>query len=715
MSEQNAGKRYTRGVRASRVALSRALLESGLKTQVAIAQQIAETEGLESPPKDSVSRAFREKPVDPVTISRIARALKVEPHLLYLSAEQSAPAEPDEPTDLSSDTSDATPESDNASNLNESTESDRLPRAHQVFAVAIIVTIAAILFTVSRTNPTPLSAAVDLTRAPGGVLTVVLAPDSSGTTQGLLQLLSREVGDKVRISLPGPGVADTHGDAAALRETLRAHLLLTRTEERLGRYLAIGLHWSTKNAAGLLASEAGLSAERTSMAQRLSESAGQVLARVAERKAAPANSPQGMAAPPSIAALQHYIEGRAGLDEAGSDATFRQAEGSFRAAIEDAPEWAPAHAGLCEAKLFASWTDNEQSALEDARKHCFRAITLEPDNAYAQSAWSHYLRRTGQSNQVLGYLASPQHATTTQKQPVRNGRAVNPMAETDRIDTLGQLAEADFALYTESGERDFLHRATDRLKLLTALEPDYWRWHSLLATYYYYAQELELSVEAGKNALALAAKPLVHVNLGMAQFCLGDMDGMLQSFRSVTTLDPTGYFGYEYAGVAQFYLGNHAESTRLRRLALQQIGSNGEPEIHQMWGGLGDALRHAGKPNEALAAYQQAAEILERDFLAGTSAVTDEAHRSYYSAIVVHLRQNPIDVTVDDLQQLLTIELDQSARVRVAQLAKLQGSKSLAQQQALTATKQCAGLARHPDFVDLNLLTAKAHDGLSNF
>ena len=701
--DKTNAKRYMRGVRASRVALSRALLDSGLKTQVALAQLIAELEGLESPPKDSVSRAFREKAVDPGTIARIARALNVEPHALYLSAEQAATALSDTGFDVtqpqpakfapsapgpSSEPHDKT----DPPVLEPCEPRRRLPTAREVVGVALFITCAAIWVSLGRTNSTSLDSAVDLTNAPGGVLTVVLAPDNasevSDDARALLQVLTRHVAEDVRVSLPGPAIAGGNADPETLRKTLRAHLALSRTESQQGRFLAIGLHWSAEKGAGMLAAVAGLRVEREQLLNSLGRKAGMALGRIAAGEAA------HDAMPPSMETLGHYLDAREGLDKATSDDSFRQAGAQFLSALEDSPDWAPAHAGLCESMLFNSWTDNEQHALQTARDHCAQALALDDEDAYVRSVWGHYLRRTGQAKAGVDFLAQPPDADVL----VRSAEAA---ITHPRIDPLGQLAESDFALYRETGEREFLWRAIGRLKRLTHQEFDYWRWHSLLATYYFYAQELQLSVSAGKQAFALQPQPLILVNLGMAQFCLGELDDMLESFESVTALEPAGYFGYEYSGVAQFYLGNYGESVRLRQLALEQIGRSGEPEIHQMWGGLGDALRHTGQTAAAIRAYQSAAEILERDFLSGTAAASDEAHRSYYAAIVEVLRGLEVDITVESLEGLGAIELDQSSRVRVAQLAKLLGETEFALDQAGQALLQCAGLSNHPDLLDL--------------
>src|SRR5699024_9452496 len=94
-----------RGVCASRARLNRALAEAGLKTQSALAQRMADLEGLDAAPRDLVNRVFREQPVESRSLERVARALGVEAYSLYKSSAE-APPPGDEPAQA---TASATP------------------------------------------------------------------------------------------------------------------------------------------------------------------------------------------------------------------------------------------------------------------------------------------------------------------------------------------------------------------------------------------------------------------------------------------------------------------------------------------------------------------------------------------------------------------------------------------------------------------------------
>lgn len=78
--------RKARGIKCSRKKLDAALAASQIakKTQIALAEALADAEQLESVPKDLVNKMFRELPVDHQTVERVAAILDVKPESLYL-------------------------------------------------------------------------------------------------------------------------------------------------------------------------------------------------------------------------------------------------------------------------------------------------------------------------------------------------------------------------------------------------------------------------------------------------------------------------------------------------------------------------------------------------------------------------------------------------------------------------------------------------------
>ncbi len=82
--------RKTRGVKCDRTKLDAALAASDLpkKTQIALAEAIADAEKTDSVPKDLVNRMFRGQAVDPQTVERVAAVLSVPAYQLYASGQK---------------------------------------------------------------------------------------------------------------------------------------------------------------------------------------------------------------------------------------------------------------------------------------------------------------------------------------------------------------------------------------------------------------------------------------------------------------------------------------------------------------------------------------------------------------------------------------------------------------------------------------------------
>jgi hypothetical protein len=56
---------------------------------------------------------------------------------------------------------------------------------------------------------------------------------------------------------------------------------------------------------------------------------------------------------------------------------------------------------------------------------------------------------------------------------------------------------------------------------------------------------------------------------------------------------PQSYVGDEFLGMIYYFLGDFDRSVELRKRAIEAVAT-GEPEIHEMWGNLGDAYRQTG-------------------------------------------------------------------------------------------------------------------------
>lgn len=64
------------------------MIAAGFDTQAALANHIARFEKIEKPPRDLVSKVLREQAVSIYNLTRIANALEIEAHTIYLTKDE---------------------------------------------------------------------------------------------------------------------------------------------------------------------------------------------------------------------------------------------------------------------------------------------------------------------------------------------------------------------------------------------------------------------------------------------------------------------------------------------------------------------------------------------------------------------------------------------------------------------------------------------------
>ena len=692
MSTDSRAPRRQRGIRASRSALSRALVESELKTQTALAERIATLENLPSPPRDSVSRAFREMPVDPQTLSRIARALDVPEHTLYLTSEevdavQASAAPGSGSTELE------------AAETVDSTRGTTFPavpaaRAAMVRTVAVAAAVAAtiVLMLLVWWSPGAVSTAKDpaagaqshppplVPRLGNFTLAIAALP---GDEEGLIGSAIRAgVDSGVRVSSAAAEQLVDGLPPGRIAQQLRTDLVVHARRDLAGRYVTYAFDWLSERDQGALWIESFPLANEVAWHPRLGARVAAAIDLLIESA--------GTSVPiPDPDAHRAYLDGRTRLDDVGSELNIRRARDLFAGAVETDPGYGLPHAGLCEALILGSWWDNEQQALLEARKACEQAMALMPEHPYVNAVWANFLHRSGRDDAALDVLDAQ--------------LAFFP----DNSDLLAMLGAVAFHRFRQAGDQAALNRAIDVLRRAIDVEPGHWKWQWLLATYLYFAGDLDGSITANRQAATLNENELVLANLGTALLCTGDFDGSLESFKRIAVIAPGGYIASEYIGMSYYYLGDYAQLIELRRSAIETIGRDGTPEVHEMWGNLGDSLRHHGDTFDALAAYERAAGIVERDYLAGNAGLSDRAHRAYYSLMIQRLGDQPASASVAqaieaDLEAAYSEDAETSALVRMAQVWKFQNRPERARAAFRLAKAKCAGMAQHPDLVELD-------------
>lgn len=655
-----------RGVRASRARLAHALTEAGLKTQVALAERMADIEGLDAAPKDVVNRVFRELPVDPTTIERVARALGVDAFSLYKTADE-------ESVTLSE------------------TVAPQQRRNYLVMTTIAVVGLAAVILGALwwlEPGKSPAersqSEVIDEPAALGmGTPTLVVIP-FPGDKDGVFSNALRNVlGHHFNVARPTADTFAQSRNPADVAAQLRTEVVIDGDFRQVGRLTAVRIYLFK---AGVRQQVWADSAPTAALQESLAVIAAD--AALAVRRAVGMPVPENAVTHFPLAPVQDdYLEGARYLEAPSSELNIKRAQSRFEAALRQDANYARAHAGLCQTLLEEHWMDSEERALRDASLACGQAVQLDPDDPVVAVAHAHFLQRTGRSEEAIGLY----------EQMV----AQYPKDSS----ALAGLAASQLEAYRETGDHDHLVTARATARRAAEVDPYVWKPLFSLATMEWFDGNVTGAIEASEAARARDENEYVLANLGSFYLCDGQLENARESYARARDLNPNSYVGDEFLGQAHYFLGDFEASAELRQRAIDSV-ANGNPEIHEMWGNLADSYRQTGATEKSIAAYMRAAEIAERDYLRGTAPVADQAARAYYYTMLAALDSDAVPEsvlrTIDDEVDAIADKLVSATGLRLMAQTYLQrGESSKARATLGRATELCRGYARFPDLAEL--------------
>jgi len=611
-----------------------------------------------------VGRAFRELPVDLLTLERIARALGVAVHTLYRTAdEQALPASAGQP---------------------EIPGGGRLAIGLALAALAVAAVALAWLFGVGRSGvQTP--AVGDAQPALGlGTPTLVVRPFDGDAGDALGSRLRERLAATFSVATGTANVIAGPLDTEAVADRLRSDAVVDGEILRVGRLAGLRVWLYSQGVRRQIWAESlpavALERRRESLVQRAA-------AAVKRATGFPVDD-DGPAPHFPLAPVQDdYLEGEFHLDRPSNELNVKRAQGRFEAALRRDSNYAKAHAGLCQTLLEEHWMSDEERALEDAGLACGQALQLDPDDPVVAAAHAHYLRRTGRNDEAIARYEA--------------------VVETYPLDAAAWtgLASSLLHAYRQQGDNALLARAKSAARTAADADPKVWKSLFALASMEYFDGDVAAAIAASEEALARDENEYVAANLGTFYLCDGRFEPAIRAYTLAQELAPGSYVGDEFLGMAHYFAGNFEKSAELRRRAIDSIAT-GEPEIHEMWGNIGDSYRKLGRRDEAIEAYLRAAEIAERDHLRGTAPAADRAARAYYYTMLGEL--DP-DLVPRAIQEALAAELDDidaalvsaTAHRRMAQTWLARGEIEKARRSLANATETCRGYADLPDLASL--------------
>lgn len=672
-------------MQASRVRLTRALTDAGLRTQVALAERIADIEDLDSAPRDAVSRAFRELPVELTTLERIARALNVDVHTLYLTADEVA----DDVGEQTANGRHGDQQDQQATGLPDAasheTPGRRLSTAAMALA-AVVVSAVALTWLYNRLLPDasePPRAGIAAPLLDLGTSTLIVR-SFEGDNDGLLAgALRTRLAEHFSVASATAGALTAGLATNEAAETLRSDAVVEGDVVTSGRLSAVRAYLFAAGVRHQVWAEslpsAALADARAAIAANITNA---VLL-------ASGVAVEGVSAKyfPLTPVQDDYLEGEYHLDQPSSELNIKRAQSRFEAALRQDANYARAHAGLCQSLLEEHWMADEERALRDAARACGQALQLDADDPVVAMAHAHFLRRTGRNDEALRLYAD-----------------VIERAPKDTAAYYG-YANSLLAEWRESGDQTTLEQAKAMASRAAAVDPTVWKPLFALATMYWFDGNVEQAIAISEKARARDENEYVLANLGSFYLCDGAFENALEAYRAAQQLAPQSYVGDEFLGMAYYYLGDYEQSAVLRQRAISKVAT-GEPEIHEMWGNLADAHRMAGHKEAAISAYHRAAEIAERDYLRGTQPAADQAARAWYYTALASLDPASVPAAVrhsidEDLDRIAGEVSEATAHRKMAQIYMMRAEMDKARAAIDRGSRVCKGYRQMPDLAGL--------------
>ncbi len=646
MATRKTGTRRQRGVRASPAELHKALGESGLKTRIAVAERIADMEGIDSVPSGIVNRAFRGEPVDPGSLERIAQALGVAAATLYAS------------------------ETDNLANSSEARDTPRTRRNTWIAPAGILAALVLflVMYVEQRSDPAPdADAPKPRSLQPTAIVLSSADPEFGELTDSLVEA----VNEKWRV-LPG-------ADPTSSPQSLIVNPAIDRVVEvvgrRDGRFLDVQVHVHDTDAMHVAwRGSLRLPLDASVTTRRMLEAANAIHS---EETAAVEVLP--------AQAMTRYLAARESLDQVRTELNLRRALTDLESAIRFAPLFADAHAGLCEALVLDNVRTGNPDRLAEAERACRRALEIAPQNVEALRAQAYLDRKRGRLEAAISGFE-----TVLQTAP-------------SNTDAWLGLAEAHLTQFGRNNDIAELDRALLAVEQAIDLEPGFWKTFFTLARVRYFGGQLDSAIDAAGRAARLDPNVLTLSNLGSFQYCAGDLNASREAYERARELDPTAFVGEAQLGVVYYFARDYSRAIGSFESALALYEAAGEAQDHRLWGNYAHALRQAERREDAIRAYGRAITLAEAAVAKGDGRAYHAVYLAYYYEMLSRLDpQHDLRVPTEQLSDLMGTT-DPIAQLYLAIILGLRGDKEASAGLALKGAQGCPGFARAPDLDFLSM------------
>ncbi len=304
-------------------------------------------------------------------------------------------------------------------------------------------------------------------------------------------------------------------------------------------------------------------------------------------------------------AYDFYLAGLSELRRGGGVSRVDEAERLFTRSLEIDPDFARAHAGLCEASIQRFERTSDPDAMVRAEAACRRALETGTTLRETELALARLYTTGGRHEQAEAVYrrlieASPSHA------------------------------EAYIGLGESLQGQGRVEAAEEAFREAVVVEPGYWMTHNRLGTFLFSHGRAKEAVQSFERVTEMVpGNPNGFNNLGAAQMLIGDLAGAAASFQRSNELEPSRS-AYSNLGTINYYLGQFPEAVAMYSRAITLA-----PEDYMLWGSRADSLWFMeGRRDAAIEGYRRAIELAERHLQVNdTEGITWALLAYYYNRV----------------------------------------------------------------------------------
>ena len=308
----------------------------------------------------------------------------------------------------------------------------------------------------------------------------------------------------------------------------------------------------------------------------------------------------------NVEAYDLYLRAIDFLRQPKDEATLSQSESYVQQAIAIDPNFAKAHAAMCETDLARYELSRDTEHFEGAERACHRALTRDTKAVDVHLALGRLYYSSGQYDESI--------------QEFEQALVVN-----------SNSADAYIGLGKTLIKQNRPAKAEANLRRAIEADASYWASFNEMGNFLYAGGRFTEAAAFYRDfARRSEDNATAYNNLGAANYLAGNFSAAAEAYQRSLTIKPSRS-AYANTGTMYFYLGQFEMAAERFATAVELA-----PMDHRQWGNLADAYYHAKLKPAAEVAYNKAIEAGEERLKINSSDSDTISDVAYYHAKIGH-------------------------------------------------------------------------------